>query len=50
MRTRKLLPVGGMSPAGVFSGPQGTYVLDEQGRPIAPPGQKKRLPIDVLLD
>jgi len=24
--------------------------LDPEGRPIAPPGQKKRLPIDVLLD
>jgi len=34
----------------VFSGPQGTFELDEQGRPIAPAGQKKRLPIDVLLD
>jgi len=38
------------APPGVFSGPQGTYELDEQGRPIAPPGQKKRLPIDLLLD
>ena len=38
------------APPGVFSGPQGTYELDEQGRPIAPAGQKKRLPIDVLLD
>jgi predicted small lipoprotein YifL len=24
--------------------------FDAQGRPIAPPGQKKRLPIDWLLD
>ena len=24
--------------------------VDAQGRPIAPPGQKKRLPIDWLLD
>jgi predicted small lipoprotein YifL len=23
---------------------------DGQGRPLAPPGQKRRLPIDVLLD
>lgn len=38
------------APPGVYSGPQGTYQLDEQGRPIAPPGQKKRLPIDWLLD
>jgi predicted small lipoprotein YifL len=38
------------APPGVVSGPQGTYELDEQGRPIAPAGQKKRLPIDVLLD
>ena len=38
------------APPGVFSGPQGTIELDPEGRPIAPPGQKKRLPIDVLLD
>lgn len=38
------------APPGVISGPQGTYELDEQGRPIAPAGQKRRLPIDVLLD
>jgi predicted small lipoprotein YifL len=24
--------------------------VDAQGRPIAPPGQKKRIPLDVLLD
>jgi predicted small lipoprotein YifL len=23
---------------------------DEQGRPIAPPGQKRRIPLDVLID
>ena len=38
------------APPGVFSGPQGTFELDEQGRPIAPPGQKKRIPLDALLD
>ncbi|MEA2927815.1 MAG: hypothetical protein QOG38_243 [Hyphomicrobiales bacterium] len=24
--------------------------VDAQGRPLAPPGQKKRIPLDVLLD
>lgn len=38
------------APPGVYSGPQGTFELDPEGRPIAPPGQKKRLPIDLLLD
>ena len=38
------------APPGVYSGPQGTIELDPQGRPIAPPGQKKRIPLDVLLD
>jgi predicted small lipoprotein YifL len=38
------------APPGVYSGPQGTYELDSQGRPIAGPGQKKRIPLDVLLD
>jgi hypothetical protein len=28
----------------------GPVELDSQGRPLAPPGQKKRLPIDWLLD
>ena len=37
-------------PPGVVSTPQGLIELDPEGRPIAPPGQKKRLPIDVLLD
>jgi predicted small lipoprotein YifL len=27
-----------------------TLGTDERGRDIAPPGEKKRLPIDVLLD
>ena len=38
------------SPPGVAMTPQGPVELDPQGRPIAPPGEKKRLPIDVLLD
>ena len=37
-------------PPGAFNTPQGTIELDAQGRPLAPPGEKKRLPIDVLLD
>lgn len=38
------------APPGVFNTPQGVIELDAQGRPLAPPGEKKRLPIDVLLD
>jgi predicted small lipoprotein YifL len=38
------------APPGVYSSPQGTIELDSQGRPIAPPGERKRLPIDLLLD
>jgi predicted small lipoprotein YifL len=38
------------SPPGVINTPQGAIELDSEGRPIAPPGQKKRLPIDWLLD
>ena len=37
-------------PPGVAITPQGPVELDSQGRPIAPAGEKKRLPIDVLLD
>jgi predicted small lipoprotein YifL len=37
-------------PPGVAMTQQGPVELDAQGRPIAPPGEKKRLPIDVLLD
>ena len=37
-------------PPGSYNTPQGTIELDQEGRPIAPPGQKKRLPIDWLLD
>ena len=37
-------------PPGTALGPQGPVELDPEGRPIAPPGEKKRLPIDWLLD
>jgi predicted small lipoprotein YifL len=37
-------------PPGVVGTQQGLIELDEQGRPIAPPGERKRLPIDALLD
>jgi predicted small lipoprotein YifL len=37
-------------PPGVALTPQGPVELDSQGRPLAPPGEKKRLPIDWLLD
>jgi len=36
-------------PPGVAATPQGLVELDPQGRAVAPPGEKKRLPIDVLL-
>ena len=29
---------------------QGPVEIDAEGRPIAPPGERKRLPIDALLD
>jgi predicted small lipoprotein YifL len=38
------------APPGYVNTPQGPVELDPQGRPIAPPGEKKRLPIDWLLD
>ena len=38
------------SPPGTVMTPQGPVELDGQGRPIAPTGEKKRLPIDWLLD
>jgi predicted small lipoprotein YifL len=38
------------APPGVVNTPQGPVEVDPQGRPIAPPGEKKRLPIDWLLD
>ena len=28
----------------------GLVETDQEGRPLAPPGQKKRIPLDVLLD
>lgn len=38
------------APPGVVSTPQGPVEVDQEGRPLAPPGQKRRLPIDALLD
>jgi predicted small lipoprotein YifL len=38
------------TPPGYVNTPQGPVELDAQGRPLAPPGDKKRLPIDWLLD
>jgi predicted small lipoprotein YifL len=38
------------APPGAYNTPQGPVELDSQGRPLAPPGQKKRLPVDWLLD
>jgi predicted small lipoprotein YifL len=38
------------APPGAVMTQQGQIELDSQGRPIAPTGEKKRLPIDVLLD
>ena len=37
-------------PPGTVMTQQGPLELDDQGRPIAPPGERKRLPIDALLD
>ena len=38
-------------PPAALSGPQPNALqTDQQGRDIAPPGQKKRIPLDVLLD
>jgi predicted small lipoprotein YifL len=37
-------------PPGAYNTPQGPIELDREGKPLAPPGQKKRLPIDWLLD
>ena len=38
-------------PPASLAGPQQSAIeTDAEGRPIAPPGQKKRLPIDWLLD
>ena len=38
------------SPPGAVMTQQGQILVDEHGRPIAPAGEKKRLPIDWLLD
>jgi predicted small lipoprotein YifL len=38
------------APPGVVNTPQGPIEVDAQGRPLAPPGEKRRLPIDALLD
>ena len=38
------------APPGYVNTPQGVIELDREGRPLAPPGEKKRLPIDFLLD
>jgi predicted small lipoprotein YifL len=37
-------------PPGMMMTPQGPVEIDSEGRPLAPPGEKKRLPIDLLLD
>ena len=37
-------------PPSVAMTPQGPVEFDREGRPIAPPGPKRRLPIDALLD
>jgi predicted small lipoprotein YifL len=37
-------------PPGTVNTPQGPVQLDSEGKPLAPPGEKKRLPIDWLLD
>jgi len=37
-------------PPGAYATSQGVIEVDAEGRPIAPPGEKKRLPIDALLD
>jgi|SoiMethySBSTD1v2_1073268.scaffolds.fasta_scaffold953589_2 predicted small lipoprotein YifL len=38
-------------PPASLAGPQQSAIeTDADGRPLAPPGEKKRLPIDFLLD
>ena len=37
-------------PPGAYNTPQGPVELDREGKPLAPPGQKKRIPLDALLD
>ena len=43
MGTRTATPIGGQAKEG-FAG------VDSSGRAVAPPGQKKRIPLDVLLN
>jgi predicted small lipoprotein YifL len=38
------------APPGTIMTQQGPVQLDAEGRPIAPEGAKKRLPVDWLLD
>ena len=38
------------APPGAVMTPDGPVQLDAEGKPLAPLGQKKRLPIDWLLD
>jgi predicted small lipoprotein YifL len=38
------------APPGAVMTPEGPVQLDAEGKPLAPPGQRKRLPIDWLLD
>ena len=38
------------SPPGVVNTPQGPMQVDAEGKPLAPPGVTRRIPIDVLLD
>ena len=38
------------APPGAVMTPDGPVQLDAEGKPLAPPGQRKRLPIDWLLD
>lgn len=39
------------APPASLAGPQPAAIeTDAEGRPLAPPGQQKRLPIDWLLD
>ena len=37
-------------PASLAATPPPALEVDAEGRPLAPPGERKRLPIDFLLD
>ena len=39
-----------LPPASLAGEPPAALETDAEGRPLAPPGEKKRLPIDFLLD